>query len=260
MDFSVLGPLTVRVAGLSVDLGPPKARGLLAALLCRPGRIVSTEVLMDALWGGVPPRSAGKNIQLYIHRLRRSLAEPGRIRRGVAGYSLTVYQGELDSERFEALRRAGHAAVAVGRLTDAVALFRRALDLWHGNDAYTEVPSSFLTSTAAHRLAEARLIVLRACLDVELRLGRHALLVPELTALAEEHLLQEWIWADLMRALCGSGRIAEALATYQTARRHLAWETGLEPGPELQDLHRAILTFDLAALGQLNALCDPRPS
>ncbi|MGI5330781.1 AfsR/SARP family transcriptional regulator [Actinomadura nitritigenes] len=244
--FEVLGSLRVRGAAGPVPLGTPKARGLLAALLCGPNRPVALETLVDALWGEEPPKSATKNIQSYVHRLRRALGDPDRIARTGPGYLLRVRPGELDAHAFERLVREGGAAARRGDDARAARLLRDAAAAWRGEDAYAGVPDVPLVRAEARRLAEARLAALRDRIDAELRLGRHAALVPELSALTARHPLREELWERLMTALYRSGRQADALRAFGDARRVLAEEAGLDPGPGLRDLQRAILAGDPA--------------
>ncbi|GLY79307.1 AfsR/SARP family transcriptional regulator [Actinoallomurus iriomotensis] len=240
MEFEVLGPLAVSRSGVPVDLGPPKARALLAVLLGRPGRAVAGGVLTEALWGDEPPKSAAKNIQTYVHQLRRRLGDPGRIVHQNSGYLLRVGRDESDVTRFDDLVAAARAVHAGGEPVRASELFRDALALWRGEAYYGMVDIPIVAAEAA-RLAEVRLSVLAQRVDVDIRLGRHTELVGELTALAGEHPLREWIWAQLMLALYRCGRRADALKAYLRARDVLVEETGLEPGRELRDLHEAIL-------------------
>ena len=121
LEFGVLGPMTVQRAGSPVRLGTHKARAVLALLLTHPNRTVSVELLIDALWADSPPRSAVKNVQVYIHQLRRALGSADRIIRQSPGYRLVVRPGELDAERFAELAREGRAA---GDPARAAELFR----------------------------------------------------------------------------------------------------------------------------------------
>ncbi|MBN6042215.1 AfsR/SARP family transcriptional regulator [Amycolatopsis sp. 195334CR] len=247
MDFGVLGPLTASRAGLALELGTPKGRLLLAVLLSRPGRLVAEDALADALWGEDPPKSAAKNVQTYVHRLRQRLGDPDRIVREGAGYLVRAARDELDSARFEDL--AGRARAAEDP-AEARRLFGEALVLWRGPafDGFADVPA--LTAEAA-RLDELRLGVLEERIDVDLRLGRHGELLGELTALTMQHPLRERMWAQLMLALYRDGRRADALQAYLQVRTVLAEETGVEPGQQLRELHRVVLgdesTVDTAA-------------
>ncbi|MGX1502036.1 UNVERIFIED_CONTAM: DNA-binding SARP family transcriptional activator [Streptomyces graminofaciens] len=245
MDFGVLGPLTVRRAGVPLELGTPKGRVLLAVLLCRVGRPVADDALAEAIWGEAQPKSAAKNVQTYVHRLRQHLGDPGRITRQGQGYVLRADRDELDAARFEDLAGLARAALTAGDPDQSRRLFDEALDLWRG-PAYAgiaDVPA--LTSEAA-RLDEMRLGVLEERIDVDLRLGRHSELLGELTALTMEHPFRERMWAQLMLALYRCGRRADALLAYARVRGVLAEETGLEPGPKLRNLHRTILGGDPA--------------
>lgn len=245
MDFGVLGPLAVWRAGVPLELGTPKGQVLLAVLLCRLGRSVTGDALADAIWGEEPPKSAAKNVQTYIHRLRQRLGDAERITREGPGYLLRADRGELDATRFEDLAGLGRAALAAGDLDRSRRLFDDALGLWRGPAfaGFADVPA--LTSEAA-RLDELRLGVLEERIDVDLRLRRHSELLGELTALTMEHPFRERMWAQLMLALYRCGRRADALLAYLQVRDVLAEETGLEPGQKLRDLHRTILGEDPA--------------
>ncbi|MFD3486088.1 BTAD domain-containing putative transcriptional regulator [Streptomyces sp. NPDC058665] len=240
MDFGVLGPLTVRRAGVPVELGTPKGQLVLAVLLRRPGRPVSGDALAEAVWGDEQPKSAAKNVQTYVHRLRQRLGEPGRIAREGPGYLLRADRDELDAARFEDLVDMARAALVAGDPPQSRRLYDEALGLWRGPAfaGLADVPA--LTSEAA-RLDELRLGVLEERIDVDLRLGRHGELLGELTALTMEHPFRERMWAQLMLALYRCGRRADALLAYLQVRDILAEETGLEPGRRLRDLHRTIL-------------------
>ncbi|MFD9869025.1 BTAD domain-containing putative transcriptional regulator [Streptomyces niveus] len=241
----MLGPLTVRRAGVPLELGTPKGRLLLAVLLCRLGRPVSDDALAEAIWGEVQPKSAAKNVQTYVHRLRQRLGDPGRIPRESTGYLLRADRDELDATRFEDLVDMARAASAAGDPDQSRRLFEEALGLWRGPAfaGFADVPA--LVPEAA-RLDELRLGVLEERVDVDLRLGRHSELLGELTALTMEHPFREGLWARLMLALYRCGRRADALLAYLQVRTVLAEETGLEPGQKLRELHRTILGEDPA--------------
>ncbi|WP_208876492.1 AfsR/SARP family transcriptional regulator [Streptomyces armeniacus] len=241
VDFGVLGPLTVWRAGVPLELGTPKGRVLLAVLLCRQGRPVTDDALAEAIWGEAQPKSAAKNVQTYVHRLRQHLGDAERITRQGQGYLLRAGRDELDAARFEDLAGSARAALAAGDPERSRRLFDEALGLWRGPAfaGIADVPA--LTSEAA-RLDELRLGALEERIDVDLRLGRHGELLGELTALTMEHPFRERMWAQLMLALYRCGRRADALQSYRQVRDILAEETGLEPGQKLRDLHQTILT------------------
>jgi DNA-binding SARP family transcriptional activator len=237
LKFEVLGPVAVRLGGRAVNLGTPKARRILALLLGRRNRAVSVDVLVESLWEA-PPRTAAKNVQVYIHHLRRALGDPERIVRQRPGYRLVVRSGELDAERFEDLARQGLATDDPERASE---LFGQALALWKGDDAYADIVDVPVIHAEVYRLAETRMTVLLNRIDADLRLGRHAELLPELTGLTTEHPLREGLWARLMTALYRCGRQADALGAYDNARRALVEQAGLDPSPELQELQRKVL-------------------
>ncbi|MFG3407562.1 BTAD domain-containing putative transcriptional regulator [Streptomyces sp. NPDC048142] len=245
MHFGVLGPLTVWRAGVPLELGTPKGRVLLAVLLSRPGRRVTDDALVEAVWGEEQPKSAAKNVQTYVHRLRQHLGDPERIAREGRGYLLRAGRDELDAARFEDLAGAAREALAAGEREPSRLLFVEALNLWRGPafSGITDVPA---LGPEATRLDELRLGVLEERIDVDLRLGRHSELLGELTALTMEHPFRERMWVQLMLALYRCGRRADALLAYLQVRDVLAEETGLEPGRRLRDLHRAILGEDPA--------------
>ena len=245
MDFGILGPLTVRREGAALELGTPKGRVVLAVLLCRLGRPVTGDALAEAVWGAEQPKSAAKNVQTYVHRLRQVLDAPGRITRDGHGYLLHVGRDELDAARFEDLTAVARSAVAAGELEQARSVFAEALGLWRG-PAFAGIADSSALAVEAARLDELRLCVLEERIDVELRLGRHGELLGELAALTREHPFRERMWAQLMLALYRAGRRTEALSAYRQARAVLAEETGLDPGSELRELHQAILGEDRA--------------
>ncbi|MFF5210737.1 BTAD domain-containing putative transcriptional regulator [Streptosporangium sp. NPDC000396] len=236
MLFAVLGPLEVRVDGQSVPLGGLKQRIVLAVLLRHANRPVSSHVLIDALWGGRPPRTAGDNLRLYVYQLRRALGTE-RISRRREGYELLVRPGELDAERFDELSR---TALVVDDDLRTAEILREALALWRGR-AYAGMDAVPLLGDEASRLEERRLAVLESRIEADFEAGPDTGLTGELLTLVAEHPLRERLRGQLMLALNQAGRQAEALAVYQDARRTLAAELGVDPGPELRRIHQAIL-------------------
>ena len=219
-------------------------RVLLAALLLRAGELVTLDELAEALWGDALPASPRKAIQTHVSRLRSVLSGTELIEWQPTGYVMRVDRGELDVGRFELLlEQATDAASKGDRHAEADGL-REALALWRG-EPLVDVPSDTLRRDA-DRLMEERLDALRRRIEVDLELGRHAELVPELRALTEKHPLREHHWALLMTALYRAGRQADALEAYQSVSRLLASDLGVDPGPELRALHQAILTNDPA--------------
>jgi DNA-binding SARP family transcriptional activator len=235
-SFRVLGPLeVVNDDGRPLALGGQKQRAVLAVLLLRAGEVVSTGFLVDALWGEQPPPTATTSLQNSISALRKLLG-PEAVLTRQPGYVLAVPRDQIDLGCFEQL-------VAEARLAEPGergALLRRALDLWRG-PPLADLAFEPFAQAEVHRLDELRLGAFEECVDAELGRGAHAALVPELTAAVSEHPLRERLRGQLMLALYHSGRQAEALDAYQSARRALVDELGIDPGPQLQELHAQIL-------------------
>lgn len=230
LEFSLLGPLEVRSDGLALDLGGRKQRALLALLLLEGNRVVSSERLIDALWDQQPTRTAQKALQVYVSGLRKLLGKE-RVETKPPGYLLRVESDEFDLARFRRFQ-------AEGRLQEALAL-------WRGPPLAEFAFDRFAQAEIA-RLEELRLVCLEERIERDLARGRHGALVGELEALTNEHPLREQLLAQLLIALYGSGRQAEALEAYQTARRAFVDELGIEPGRSLRELHQAILRQDPA--------------
>jgi DNA-binding SARP family transcriptional activator len=213
--------------------GKPKA--LLARLLLEPGRVVPADTLVDDLWRE-PPASAHKVVQVYVSQLRKALGAEA-IETRAPGYLVRASADESDLGRFEQLAEQARGA---GEPARKATLLREALDLWRG-PALAEFRDEPFAEASGRRLAELRLYALEERIDADLELGEHARLVPELEALVEEEPLRERPRGQLMVALYRCGRQAEALARYREGRTLLVEELGIEPGPALQELERAIL-------------------
>jgi predicted ATPase/DNA-binding SARP family transcriptional activator len=238
MEFRILGPLEAGVDGKPVELPAAKQRALLAILLLRANEPVSSELLIDELWGGAPPRSARKLLQTYVSKLRRVLGDKVLVTHP-AGYAVRVEPGQLDLYRFGDL--VDQAREAQPR--EAAQKLRAALALWRGPPLADFRYDSF-AQTAIGRLEELRLVTIEARIDADLAVGRHGDVVGELRGLVTEYPLRERLRGQLMVALYRSGRQAEALAVYRDGRRRLVDELGIEPSRFLADLERAILEQD----------------
>ncbi|MGW2951371.1 BTAD domain-containing putative transcriptional regulator [Streptomyces eurythermus] len=224
------------------SVGSPKVRALLAALLLEPGRVVSVEVLKDALWGGAPPVSARASLHNHVTRLRRLLDDPERLRAVPPGYVLRVDHGELDVHVFDARAAEARAAHARRDWPGVLRACAGALALWRGTPL-SGLPADIGGYAFVQRLEQARLLLLEWRYDAELALGgtRLAALAPELTALAAEHPLREAYHRQLMLALHRTGRQAEALAVHRDLRARLVEELGIEPGPAVREAHVEVL-------------------
>jgi DNA-binding SARP family transcriptional activator/tetratricopeptide (TPR) repeat protein len=239
MDFRVLGPLEVSVAGQPVVVSTaPKRQLALAALLARAGQPVSVDTLIEAVWGQRPPASARRNLQQYIHGLRRILGDDRIATRGDS-YALDP-GANLDAIDFRRLAADGAAALNAGDAATAQAGLRAALDLWRG-PAFAEFLDCELVAEEAARLELLRLETFERWVEVQLVTGATPGLVAELTELCRLHPYRENLRALLMRALYHTGRRVEALAVFRETRALLVDEVGVEPGMPLQRLHEAML-------------------
>jgi DNA-binding SARP family transcriptional activator len=224
-EIRILGPLEIVGEQGTVALPALKERRLLAALLLRPGTTHSSDLLMDALWGAVPPSSAAKVLQVYVSKLRKVLPASARIRTHGSGYVLELEEGLLDAARFERLLAEGKKAARAGNPALAASLLRRALALWRGQ-AYGEFAYDDFARVEAERLEELRLVATEERIEAELQLGRHVELLPELRSLAGANPLRERLQAQAMLALYRCGRQSEALDVYSTTRRCLQRSSG----------------------------------
>lgn len=247
MRFRVLGPMRVWYDDGWQSIRAAQPRVVLAVLLIEAGRVVSADRLVDELWGDHPPRTALNTIQGYVARLRKLLGDTPetRLLTRDRGYLLELGDNELDSRVFERLVESGQRSVAAGELSAGADQLVEALALWHG-PAMHDVPASTTVTAETNRLAQRRLTALEARLGAELALGKHVEAVDELHRLVDEYPLREQLRCHLMLAMYRCGRRAEALDVYRTGRAVMVAELGMEPGPELRELERAILADDVA--------------
>jgi DNA-binding SARP family transcriptional activator len=249
MDFRILGPLEALDEGRAIALGGSKQRALLALLLLHANETLSTDRLIDELWGERPPANAAKTVQMQISRLRKALAgEAGNGSAGVVvtrerGYELRLDSDRLDAHRFERLVAEGRSELTGGHPERAVAAFEGALSLWRGAPLAEFAYEPFAQREIA-RLDDLRAAALEQLIEAKLALGGHAEVVGQLEALISEHPYREHLRALQMLALYRSDRQADALQAYQDARRTLVEELGIEPGERLRELERAILAQD----------------
>jgi DNA-binding SARP family transcriptional activator len=246
MEFRALGPIELWSAGQRQDLGPARARCILAILLLTPRTIVPVETLIDRLWDTRPPPKARESLSVYIARLRASLRQAvgdnvrlvGRAR----GYVLEVDPEAVDVHQFRRLRRQADALTASGDYDHAATLLREADGLWRG-EALAGIRGDWVARMRDGLEEERRAAILER-VGCELAQGRHADLVGELRRLLAQYPLDETLVAHQMTALYGSGRPADALSLYRETRRRLVDEQGTEPGPALSELHQRILGRD----------------
>lgn len=241
-SLRILGALELIAAGDELPVAGVRQQTLLTLLLLDVGRTVAAARLIDGIWGGRAPATAEAQLRICVSRLRRRLADGGLrdvIRTETGGYRLTVPEDHVDVRRFTRLLDRAGSAEALRNDAEAVRLLRTALGLWRGPAA--EGLSSPLVRAAAARLDEERASAMERCFDLELRLGRHHQVVPELVAKAAEHPFRENLQSQLMTALYRAGRQADALNVYRNVKRRFAEELGLDPSQRLRALESKIL-------------------
>ncbi|WP_405361206.1 NB-ARC domain-containing protein [Kitasatospora sp. NBC_00085] len=263
LRFQVLGPVQAWLDGRPLSLGSPQQQSILTALLLHAGRPVTTQDLVDGLWGDRPPTQAIAALRTYISRLRTVLEPRREIRRPAEvlisvsdGYALRIPADALDVTVFESRAAEANAARAAGDLHEAHRLLVSALGLWSGR-ALTGVPGPYAESQRL-RLAERHVTASEERCAVALDIGLHAEMVGELSSLTAEHPLRERLRELLMLALYRCGRQAEALGVYTDTRKLLIDELGVEPGTGLSSMHSRILAADPAlALPEVAPTGDP---
>jgi tetratricopeptide (TPR) repeat protein len=246
MEFRVLGPIELWSAGQQCDLGPTRARCVLAILMLTPRTIVPTDVLIDRIWDTEPPPKARESLSVYITRLRASLrqalGESVRLVGRSRGYELDVDPDVVDLHQFRRLRRQADALAGNGDAEAATLLLREADRLWRGQ-AFAGIRGDWMARMRASLEEERRAAILKR-VECELELGRHADLVGDLGNLLTQYPLDEAFVAHQMTALYGSGRAGEALSLYRDTRSQIVDELGTEPGPALAELHQRMLSHD----------------
>jgi DNA-binding SARP family transcriptional activator/pimeloyl-ACP methyl ester carboxylesterase len=246
VEFRVLGPVEVAAGGQPLEVGGARNRTVLAMLLAQANQVLPADRLTEELWPGQPADRAAASLQVRLSELRKGLRSAGEADRLVTrppGYLLQVRPGELDSRRFEELAVQGNAALAGGDPATAVIRLDEALSLWRG-PALADVDSAPFALAEAGRLEEMRLAVLESRAEACLACGRHQELIAELEALTAAHPLRERLWSARMRALYAAGRQADALRAYGEVHAILADDLGIEPGPELREVHTSVLRQD----------------
>ena len=259
LQFRLLGPIEVAIGDRPLALTAAKQKTILALLLLNRGHVVSVDRLVEALWAEQPPATATTALHGYVSQLRRLLSADGAAGSSLLvtrppGYVLEASVEQADLTRFERLALAGQEALAGGDPARAAVLLREALELWRGQPLAEFAYDAWAQSDIA-RLDELRLAAIEDRLEADLAVGGHGELVAELELLIGEHPLRERLRSQLMLGLYRQGRQAEALDCYQQTRELLDEQLGIEPSPELRELHRRILNHDAS----LALVVRPRP-
>jgi DNA-binding SARP family transcriptional activator/tetratricopeptide (TPR) repeat protein len=248
MQVRMLGPIDVVVDGASRPVRGLRRKAVLAVLALHGGEIVSTDRLIEAVWGEAPPATAVNTVQSHVSHLRHVLGSKTAILARPPGYVLDLGSAATDVEVAERLIRQG--TQSVDRAYGAGQL-RAALALWRGRPLADVAGLAWLEEQAG-RLDQLWLHATQALIEIRLALGEHAQLLPDLEKLVRDHPFDEQLHGQLMRTLYGTGRQADALAAYQRLRRTLDDDLGIDPSPALRDLEAAMLRQD--------PTLDPPPS
>lgn len=264
VEAGILGPLYVRVGSHATVPTAPKLRNVLTTLIVHAGQVVPASSLMAELWEDDVPRSGLTTLQTYILTLRKLIAGAlGRPFHEVSqeviitrsgGYVLDGACVDLDLHRYNALVSAGRDALSAGDDSTGIAKLTDALRIWRG-PALVDVQGGRLLDSRRRQMEESRLIVIEYLVEAQLRMGMFREVLPELVALTTRHPLHEGLHAQYMRALNSSGRRGQALKVFRELRDNLVQELGLEPGPNVQRLHQAILNAE----DSLDAEARPAP-
>ncbi|SOD60089.1 DNA-binding transcriptional activator of the SARP family [Streptomyces zhaozhouensis] len=249
--MGLLGSFEVSYNGRAVPIGGPRQRTVLAALMLSPDRVMSVDYLIDEVWNGAPPSTGRAQIAICVSALRkvfRTAGVPQQVIVTVApGYKFVAGEHVVDTVEFARRAEAARHAAENGARDRAIGLLRDALRLWRG--PVLDGVTSRAAETEAVRLDEQRLLVTERYMALRLESGEHQTLLSELGALVRENPLRERFLAQLMLAQYRAGQRVEALRTFREGRREFVAELGLEPGTELQRLHRSILRDDSTAVG-----------
>ncbi|WP_330178622.1 NB-ARC domain-containing protein [Nocardia sp. NBC_01503] len=265
IEFRLLGSVELVVDGQTVDLGPSKQRGIVAALLAEPEQSISTDTLVARVWDA-PPETIRNSVYTYMTRLRRILrtatahtGESPEIRRVHGSYRIEVPRGAVDLSVFRDL--VGRARAMSPADPARAETLSRALALWRGE------PLAGLDSDWVRRfrdsLRQLRHEAIAEWADAELRRGNPKPVAADLRKALLEHPLAEDLHERLLRAYHLDNRDAEALAHYDRLRRTLATELGVDPGPRLRALHAQLLASggapETVPAEPVSAYSDPMP-
>jgi basic membrane lipoprotein Med (substrate-binding protein (PBP1-ABC) superfamily)/DNA-binding SARP family transcriptional activator len=262
VDFAILGSIEASSDGRPLDLGPPKQRAVLAALLVHANEVVATDRLVGFVWGDAPPRTAAHSIQIYVSDLRKRFDEAGAsgvITTRSPGYVLHAEPDAVDAARFERLVVRGGREVRTGDVAAGAQTLRAALQMWRGpplaDVTYAEFSQPFI-----RRFDELHARALEALVDAELRLGDPQAALTELSSLVEQQPFREGARELQLLALYRCGRQADALRTYEAFRHELREELGLDPSTALRQLQGRILLQDPALVGAPAAIGGTEPT
>lgn len=237
VQITLAGPLAVDVDGSPVSLPGRRVEALLIMLAVRAGRSVPVDVLATGIWDDDPPAHVRASLQTFIARLRRTIGADAVVTES-SGYSLRVPRDDID---LLAIADLLEAAARAGDPEDERNLLATALERW-SEQAFADAPSEWIERVEAPAWDERRLAALERRIDLDLAAHAHADVIPELQSEVQRHPLRETLWQRLLVALGRTGRTAQALEHYEAIRSRLADELGTDPSPELQAVHRELLS------------------
>ncbi|GAA3775386.1 BTAD domain-containing putative transcriptional regulator [Plantactinospora mayteni] len=244
LEIRLMGSIEVCHDGRAIVLPGRRVRALLVLLALSAGRTVSIDTLANGIWDDTPPVRVRGSLQTYVGRLRRALGHD-TITTEASGYTLQIPRHAVDVLAF--LDR----VEAAGRATDPEQerqALAAALSSWR-DPPFGEILSEWMERHEAPQLVQRHLLALERRIDLDLAAGDHAACAIELHSQVERHPLRESLWVRLLLALHGCGRTAEALDQFATLRTRLTEELGVDPSPELQRLHRRLLSEPDPATG-----------
>jgi DNA-binding SARP family transcriptional activator len=247
--ISILGPCELVSPRGVVRFTARRQQIVLATLVWHANRVVPIDALIDALWGSTPPDTARSQVHISVSHIRQRLARHDLhhvVETAPPGYLARIGEHELDLHVFDELVAKGRMLIAARRLDEANTCFAEALRLWRG-DPFVGVDSDRVRSIVA-QISERRIGISEEYFELRLKLGHGAEVITDLMALVEEYPFRERLRAQLMVALCQTGRHVEALSAYRTTRMLFVRELGMEPGRELRELERDILSGEPAEM------------
>jgi DNA-binding SARP family transcriptional activator/tetratricopeptide (TPR) repeat protein len=262
MWFGLLGPVQARTDdGTPKPVTAGKQQVVLAALLVKSNQVVSSDALIDVLWGARPPASARGSLLNCVSRLRAALGHDvgGRIQTSARGYTAVIdSESELDVLQATSIARAAATAARADNWPEVADFASRGLSLWRG-EPLCDLPPSRLHDEILPALTSTRIQLGEQAIDASLQLGRFVEADRALTELVAANPLRERLYEQQLVAHYGTGSRSEALATYRMARRILCDELGVDPSKRLDQLHEYVLAgADVGVL--LDLLVDRLPS
>ncbi|WP_432158437.1 MULTISPECIES: AfsR/SARP family transcriptional regulator [unclassified Streptomyces] len=267
MKYKLLGPLEVTHDQHIYTPRAPKVKKVLALLLLRANQVVPLDAFIEELWGEKSPQTAVTTTQTYVYHLRKSLARavgPEKaeeiVRTAAPGYVLQVEESSLDITAFDSLMAGAQVSATAEDFRTTARYAKEALALWTGSPLAGVECGNVLHGYVVN-LEERHIAAQELRVRSEMHLGNHRELIADLRSLVTAHPLNEWFHGQLITALHRSGRRSEALHAYQKVRDLLRRELGLEPSPELWQLHQEILAADVRARAPHPRLpLPPRPA